>query len=120
MLNVRSLLEAVFHAVSIGKLKLSVVLTFIDDIFECLSVKSLRSIFEVLESYVSTAETVEPNDQNMLLRMINTMLKRISKAQDIEFRGRLHIALCKMLKLCHESGLKGKSCAGSSVLLDEE
>lgn len=97
------------------------VLSFIDDIFECLSVKSLRTIFIVLESFVGKLEVVEAADQNTLLRMINTMLKRISKAQDIEFRGRLHIALCKMLKLCHESGLRNKTSAGSSMLmLDEE
>jgi len=98
-----------------------VVLSFIDDIFECLSVKSLRTIFIVLESFVGKLEVVEASDQNTLLRMTNTMLKRISKAQDIEFRGRLHIALSKMLKLCHESGLRNKTSAGSSMLmLDEE
>ena len=117
MLNLRSLLEALFHGVELGKLKLSVVLIFIDDIFECLSVKSLRTIFEVLESYVGRLDIVEAADQNTLLRMTNTMLKRISKAQDIEFRGRLHIALCKMLKLCHESGLRNKSAAGTILLL---
>jgi THO complex subunit 1 len=73
----------------------------------------------VLESYVGRLENVEANDQNTLLRITNTMLKRISKAQDIEFRGRLYIALSKMLKLCHESGLKNKSAAGSNVLLDD-
>jgi hypothetical protein len=65
----------------------------------------------VLESYVGRLENVEANDQNTLLRITNTMLKRISKAQDI--------ALSKMLKLCHESGLKNKSAAGSNVLLDD-
>lgn len=120
VLNLRSLLEALFSAVESGKLRLSVLLSFIDDIFECLSVKSLRTIFEVLESYVARLDVMDPTDQNTLLRMTNTMLKRISKAQDIEFRGRLHIALCKMLKLCHESGLRNRSVAGNNLLLDEE
>ena len=33
------------------------------------------------------------------------MLKRIPKSQDIEFRGRLHILLSKILRLCHISGM---------------
>lgn len=61
------------------------------------------------------------NDQNTLLRITNSMLKRISKAQDVEFRGRLHIALSKVLRLCHESGVKGKGMAsGSDVQVDTE
>jgi len=73
-----------------------------------------------IRGFVGRLDGVEPAEQNTLLRMTNSMLKRISKAQDIEFRGRLHIALCKMLKLCHESGLRNKSAAASVLLLDEE
>lgn len=65
-------------------------------------------------------DDVEPTDQNSLLRITNSMLKRVSKAQDIEFRGRMHIALSKMLKLCHESGLKNKGISASSVQIDKD
>lgn len=75
----------------------------------------------MVEHYVGQLENVDSFDQNTLLRIINSMLKRISKAQDIQFRGRLHIALSKMLKLCHDSGMKGKGVSsGSNVQIDEE
>jgi hypothetical protein len=33
------------------------------------------------------------------------MLKRIPKSDNIEFRGRLHLLLSKILRLCHDSGM---------------
>jgi hypothetical protein len=44
------------------------------------------------------------NDQNCLLRVINHLLKRISKTEDYLIRGELQFALTKILPICHDSG----------------
>jgi hypothetical protein len=43
-------------------------------------------------------------DQNKLLKIINHLLKRISKTEDYHIRGQLHFTLTKFLPICHDSG----------------
>lgn len=54
---------------------------------------------------MSKIENVSLADQNILLRITNGMLRRIPKSDNIEFRGRLHLLLSKILRLCHDSGM---------------
>ena len=39
-----------------------------------------------------------------LLRVINALLKTVSKTEDYHLRGRLHLALTRFLPFCHDSG----------------
>lgn len=42
--------------------------------------------------------------QYQILRIINTLLKRISKTTDFQVRGELHLTITRIMNLCHESG----------------
>lgn len=42
--------------------------------------------------------------EHHLLRIINTLLKRISKTTDFHIRGELHLTITKILSFGHESG----------------
>ena len=39
-----------------------------------------------------------------MLRIINNLLKRVSKTEDFLIRGELQVALTKILTICHDSG----------------
>jgi hypothetical protein len=47
---------------------------------------------------------LEESDQYKLLRIINHLLKRISKTEDYHIRGQLHLTLTRFLPICHDSG----------------
>lgn len=52
---------------------------------------------------------LDEEDQRRFLKIINHLLKRVSKTQDYHIRGKLHLALTQILPLCHESGFQKRS-----------
>jgi hypothetical protein len=55
------------------------------------------------------------NDQNRLLRVINYLLKRISKTEDYLTRGQLHFTLTKILSICHDSGFHYRNSTAKGI-----
>ena len=50
------------------------------------------------------ANQLEESDQLKLQRVINVLLKTLSKTEDYQLRGQLHLALSRFLPFCHDSG----------------
>ena len=44
-----------------------------------------------------------------LLKISNSILKRLSRTQDVDIRGSIHIFLTRILSICHKSGINKKS-----------
>lgn len=49
--------------------------------------------------------------QYQILRIINTLLKRISKTTDFQVRGELHLTITRIINFCHESGFEYRANA---------
>lgn len=39
-----------------------------------------------------------------MLKLCNTLFKKMSRSLDVDIRGKLHLFLTKVLPLCHPSG----------------
>ncbi len=88
----------------------SVIITFIENVLECLGVSDLTEVLAVISAHICQfASSLEEADQNKLLRIINHLLKRISKTEDYHLRGQLHLTLTRFLPLCHDSGFHYRS-----------
>lgn len=59
---------------------------------------------QISQQICSFSSSLEESDQIKLLRIINLLLKRISKTEDYHIRGKLHFTLTRFLPICHDSG----------------
>jgi len=74
-------------------------------VLECLGVCDLTETLDLISTQIPLfASILEETDQLKLLRVINLLLKRVSKTSDYHLRGQLHLALTKFLPICHDSG----------------
>ncbi|VDN60069.1 unnamed protein product [Dracunculus medinensis] len=79
----------------------------IQDVFDTISIKKCEKLFFIIEDNLSqwkTALFYEPC-KNMILRMCNDLLKRLSRTIDTSFCGRILVLLARALPLCEKSGL---------------
>lgn len=61
----------------------------------------LTEVLDVISAQIPRfASQLEKSDQLKLLRVINVLLKTVSKTEDYHLRGRLHLALTRFLPLC--------------------
>ena len=65
----------------------------------------MTEVLDVISSQIPRfASQLEEADQVKLLRVINVLLKTVSKTEDYHLRGQLHLTLTRFLPLCHDSG----------------
>jgi hypothetical protein len=82
-----SFLSTICESLSNDSLNKSLVINLIENILECLGVSDLADILTIISEQVCSFGNLEEADQNKLLRIINHLLKRISKTEDYHIRG---------------------------------
>lgn len=80
-------------------IKKSVLIVVLDSVLECVGIHSLGDVLEIISERVGEMKDVLTDIAHHLLRIINTLLKRISKTTDFQVRGELHLTILDYLKL---------------------
>ena len=107
--SLRALLDLMSELAGKGLIKKSVVINMLDDVLECVGVTDLKQVLDVIRDRVGNFGKLEQMEEYKLLRIINTLLKRISKTEDFHVRGELQMSLTKILTLCHDSGFHNRA-----------
>lgn len=103
-------MKVIFVSQQNKAIKKALIITFIENVLECLGVSDLTEVLSLISEEICTfSNTLELSDQNKLLRMINNLIKRISKTEDYRIRGELHFTLTRFLPFCHDSGFHYRS-----------
>ncbi|VDK32655.1 unnamed protein product [Gongylonema pulchrum] len=79
----------------------------VEDVLQASSVRRCEQLFAVVEEHLvhwKTSAFCEPC-KNMILRMCNDLLKRLSRTVQTGFCGRILVLLARALPLCEKSGL---------------
>lgn len=92
----------------------------LDNVLECVGVTDLKQVLTVIRDQIGNFGLLDFSDSNKLLRIINTLLKRISKTEDFHIRGELQMSLTKILSLCHDSGFHSRSSAAKTEDINED
>ena len=79
-------------------------ITIVEDVLECLGINDLKEILPIITDKVCSFKQLDMIDQNRMLKIINHLLKRISKTEDYLIRGQLQFTLTKIMPICHDSG----------------
>lgn len=70
-----------------------------------MGVSDLAEVLDVISAQIPRfASNLEETDELKLLRVINVLLKTVSKTEDYHLRGQLHLTLTRFLPFCHDSG----------------
>ena len=79
----------------------------LSDVLECLTLDLCEVVFEFVEGHVSTWILPEfySSGKNLLLRMSNDLLRRLSSAQNTIFCGRIQLFLARLFPLSEKSAL---------------
>ena len=85
--DVCSLLSAMFNCLRNESIKKSVIINLLDNILECAGVSDLKEIVKVVREHISSFKNLSSADLNKMLRIINHLLKRVSKTEDYQIRG---------------------------------
>ena len=79
----------------------------LSDVLECLTLDLCETVFEFVENHVPT--WIQPefysSGKNLLLRMSNDLLRRLSSAQNTIFCGRIQLFLARLFPLSEKSAL---------------
>lgn len=103
--QLKEVLRVVFASQENTAIKRTLVITFIENVLECLGVGDLTEVLSLIsEQICAFSSSLEQLEQFKLLRIINHLLRRISKTEDYRIRGQLHFTLTRFLPLCHDSG----------------
>ncbi|XP_028399436.1 THO complex subunit 1-like [Dendronephthya gigantea] len=82
-------------------------ITLLSDMFDCITLDVCEQLFHIVEKHVVTW-TSEPfflAGKNLLLRMCNDLLRRLSTSQNTVFCGRIQLILTRLFPLSEKSGL---------------
>ena len=82
-----SLLNLVWKSLKNKVIKKSVLITVLDSVLECVGISELKDVLIIIRERVGEMKEVLADVQYQLLRIINTLLKRISKTTDFQVRG---------------------------------
>lgn len=85
-------------------IKRTLIINFIENVLECLGVSDLTEVLSLISEQICGFSGLDELEQSKLLRIINLLLRRISKTEDYRIRGQLHFTLTRFLPLCHDSG----------------
>uniref|UniRef100_A0A8R1XK83 Death domain-containing protein n=1 Tax=Onchocerca volvulus TaxID=6282 RepID=A0A8R1XK83_ONCVO len=103
----RQLLAVTFQAAKEDFCAKGTTVAVVQDIFDVSPVKRCEELFVIVEDNLSQWKMsifYEPC-KNMILRMCNDLLKRLSRTVDTSFCGRILVLLARALPLCEKSGL---------------
>ncbi|RPA76689.1 hypothetical protein BJ508DRAFT_417474 [Ascobolus immersus RN42] len=97
----------------------------VEEFFDSQPINVLKNFFRYLEVRVNTINIDMSGERNrgpILLRLCNTLLRRLSKAEDTIFAGRILIYLSQSFPLCERSGmnLKGEFHTDNVTEYDRE
>lgn len=124
--QLKEVLRVVFSSQQNTAIKRTLVITFIENVLECLGVSDLTEVLSLIsEQICAFSSSLEELEQFKLLRIINHLLRRISKTEDYRIRGQLHFTLTRFLPLCHDSGfhyraVPAKASEWERINLNEE
>lgn len=82
-----SLLELMFSSLSNQQIKKEVVINLLENVLECISITDLKEILKVIKEHILKFKNLSPLNLNKMLRIINHLLKRVSKTEDYHIRG---------------------------------
>lgn len=80
-----------------------------EDIYDCLSMSEISPFFQLLEELVNLFETLLATEQQALLRIGNSILKKFSKVHDNDFRGRVQLFLAKITSISDKTAVNASS-----------
>ncbi|CAG9535333.1 unnamed protein product [Cercopithifilaria johnstoni] len=103
----RQLLAVTFQAAKEDFCAKGTTVAVVQDVFDVSSVKRCEELFVIVEDNLPQWKMgifYEPC-KNMILRMCNDLLKRLSRTVDTSFCGRILVLLAHALPLCEKSGL---------------
>ncbi|VDM18968.1 unnamed protein product [Wuchereria bancrofti] len=103
----RQLLAVTFQAAKEDFCAKGTTVAVIQDVFDVSPVKHCEKLFVIVEDNLPQWKMgifYEPC-KNMILRMCNDLLKRLSRTVDTSFCGRILVLLAHALPLCEKSGL---------------
>ena len=99
-----SFLNVVWKSLQNRIIKKNVLIVVLDSVLECVGIDKLGDVLGIIRERVGEMRDVLTDIAHPLLRIINTLLKRISKTTDFQVRGELHLTITRIINLCHESG----------------
>lgn len=115
--SMRFLTKFTFWLCQQSQLPLKTANQFLDDVYECIPLEEIRQFFTFIEKDLMTLEIVSRTTNNItLLKICNSLLKRLSKSTHNELRGRVHMLLASILALGDKSGLNKKSMINTTEL----
>lgn len=85
--NLCSFLNVVWKSLKNRIIKKSVLIVVLDSVLECVGIDNLGDVLGIIRERVSEMKDVLTDIVHHLLRIINTLLKRISKTTDFQVRG---------------------------------
>ena len=96
-----SLLNVLFQALRNPAINKSVLITLLDNVLECVGIADLKEVLNVIRERIGDLGDLELKVSFNLLRIINTLLKRISRSTDFHLRGELHLTITSIISFCH-------------------
>lgn len=108
--EIEELLYFVFWCAEIDLIDAGGAFVIMEDVYDCLSLREIVSFFEFMEKQFTKKERAFPmSQQQSLLRIGNSILKKFSKVHDTELRGRVQMFLTFISPLSDKTGLNQKS-----------
>ena len=107
--DTNEILKLTFWIVKNGYVEATNAFIIMEDIYDCLSMGEIEIFFRFLEELLTLFDTLAPNQQQALLRIGNSILKKFSKVHDNDFRGRVQLFLAKITSLCEKTAVNLKS-----------
>ena len=77
----------------------------LEEAFECTPKSFLESMFSLLEDLILHNGGLEGIQNNILLKICNGILKRLSLTKDTEFRGRIQLLISYTFPISEKSGV---------------
>ncbi|EGR27045.1 Tho complex protein, putative [Ichthyophthirius multifiliis] len=118
--NIQEMVRLLFWCARKEIIEIKDVLIYLEDFCDTLSVNDLRLFIDPIEEGILSIKNLSDQEINYPLKICNGVFKKLSKTQDIQLRGKVHIFLSKILPLCHASGLKSKICTEISTQIENE
>lgn len=76
-----------FQALANSTINKNVLITLLDSVLECVGISDLKEVLNVIRERIGDLGDLEPKVSFNLMRIINTLLKRISRTTDFHVRG---------------------------------
>ncbi|XP_068679431.1 THO complex subunit 1-like [Montipora foliosa] len=103
----KCLIKLVIKSAVEGHCSPNLVFILLSDMFDCITLEQCDPLFNFVEEKVSTwtMPLFFSAGKNLLLRMCNDLLRRLSTSQNTVFCGRIQLFLARLFPLSEKSGL---------------